>query len=201
MRKISYIILISIIASSASFAQSFDDGTNLFSIGFGIPPSQRITNDFNKNYKDNYDYRLKNYGTVILKYEHGLIKYFGMGLNVEYSGAAVSYKYSNIPNGTLYENNIKSNVFDFYARFNGHLPVTDKFDLYAGVGLGYEYSISKYSDSNPVPDLNVSHVDKIFDFDYQATIGARFMIKEKFGMFLEVGRATTSAQIGFTFKF
>jgi len=199
MKKITYLFLLTIITTSASFAQSFDDGTNLFSLGFGIPPAQRIKNDFNEKYKDNYEYKLNNYGTVVMKYEHGLLKYFGMGLNIEYSGAGVSYKYDDITG--RYEFKVKSNVFGFYGRFNGHCPVTDKFDLYGGVGLGYEYSINKYTDTNPNPDKNKSQTQKIFDFDYQATIGGRFMIKETFGIFAEVGWASTTAQVGFTAKF
>jgi opacity protein-like surface antigen len=200
MRKITHAILFGLITSTISFAQSFDDGTNLFSIGFGIPPAQRIKNELNEQYKANFEYKLNNYGTLVLKYEHGLIKYFGMGLNLEYSGAGVSYKYYDKLQQP-FQQKVKSNVFGFYARFNGHYPITDKFDLYGGVGLGYQYSINKYTDTNPNPDTNISKKIKIFDFDYQATIGARFMIKENFGMFAELGRATTTAQVGFTFKF
>jgi opacity protein-like surface antigen len=184
----------------ASDAQSFTDGTNLFSVGFGIPPARRLIKEFDDTYKNNYEYKSNNYGTVVLKYEHGLVKYFGMGLNLEYSGAAASYKYNDPTGNVSYENQVKRKVFDVYARFNGHYPVTDKFDLYGGIGLGYAYSISKYSDTNPSA-TNISRIEKILDFDYQATIGGRFMIKEKFGVFVEIGHAATTAQVGFTFKF
>lgn len=200
MKKYIFILAAFTGISFASVAQPFEDGTNLISLGFGIPPAQRITNDFNKSYKNYIDYRLNNYGTVLLKYEHGLLEYFGMGLNVEYSGAAVSYKYDDT-NLLRYERKVKTNVFDFYARFNGHYPVGEKLDLYAGLGLGYEYAISKYTDTNPNPLVNVNQTQKVLDFDYQATIGARFMIKETLGIFAEAGWATTTGQIGFTFKF
>ena len=114
--------------------------------------------------------------------------------------AGVAYKYDDT-NQLRYERQIKTNAFNFYARFNGHYPVGDKFDLYAGLGLGYAYSISKYTDTNPNTFVNIQQTQKVLDFDYQATIGARFMIKEKVGIFAEVGWATTTAQIGFTLKF
>lgn len=202
MKKISSLVLSLFMFSCYSFSQSFDDGTNLISLGFGVPPGQRIANDFNKDFKSFIDYRLKNYGTVVLKYEHGLNKNFGLGLNTEYSGATVSYKYDYNNNSTWrYEYRIKSNVFGFYARMNGHLPLTDKFDLYGGVGLGYLYTINKNSDTNPITAKDFQQTQKILDFDYQITLGARFMVKESVGFFVELGWATTPAQIGVAFKF
>ena len=202
MKKISSLALSLFMFSCYSFSQSFDDGTNLISLGFGVPPGQRIANDFNKDYKSFIDYRLKNYGTVVLKYEHGLNKNFGLGLHTEYSGAAVSYKYDyNNNSAWRYEYRIKSNVFGFYARMNGHLPLTDKFDLFGGVGLGYLYTINKNSDTNPNTAKDFQQTQKILDFDYQITLGTRFMVKESVGFFVELGWATTPAQIGVAFKF
>lgn len=199
MKKYFCILTAATTISCACVAQSFDDATNLISVGFGIPPAQRLTNDFSKSYKNYIDYRLNNYGTVLLKYERGLLENFGMGLNVEYSGAAVSYKYDDT-NLLRYERKVKTNVFNFYTRFNVHYPVGEKLDLYAGLGLGYEYSISKYTDSNPTL-VDVNQTQKVLDFDYQATIGARFMLKETLGIFAEAGWATTNGQIGISFKF
>lgn len=198
MKKTSTILL-ALAISCGTFAQSFDDGANIISVGFGIPPSQRIENDFHSKYSSFIDYKLNNYGTAVLKYEHGLHQNFGLGLNTEYSGASVSYKYDD-SNAYRYERKVKANVFGFYARFNGHLPVNDKFDIYGGMGLGYSYTINKKSDSNPNPDTNTSSTEKILDFDYQGTIGLRFMVKDKIGLFAEVGWATTIAQVGFAFK-
>lgn len=200
MKRILLALILFTSISSAGYAQSFEDGTNLISIGFGIPPAQRITNDFNKNYKNYIDYRLNNYGTVLLKYEHGLLEYFGMGLNIEYSGAAVSYKYDDT-NLLRYERKIKSNAFNFYARFNGHYPLGDKLDIYGGLGLGYAYTINKYTDTNPNSAVNIQQTEKILDFDYQGTLGLRFMIKDNIGIFGEAGWATTTGQIGISFKF
>ena len=200
MKKIQSLIFLSLLFSGYSFSQSFDDGTNLVFIGFGIPPAERITNDFNQLYKKYIDYKLNNYGTFELKYEHGLHKYFGLGLNMEYSAASVSYKYDDI-NTLRYERKIKANVWGFYARLNGHVPVLDKLDLYGGVGLGYLYTINKYDDTNPNPNVNIKQKQTILDFDYQFTIGARFMVKEGIGLFVEGGWATTPAQIGVVMKF
>ncbi len=204
MKKTQSILLAIFMLSLFSgdvFSQAFDDGTNLISLGFGVPPNQRISKDFNGKYNNNNytDYKFNNYGTGVLKYEHGLHKYFGLGLNLEYSASSVSFKSGVSPN--LYEQQIKNNVIGAYVRFNGHLPIKDKFDIYGGVGLGYLYTLNKYSDSNPDPKVNVSHKETIFEFDYQVTLGFRFMVKDNIGLFAEFGWATTPAQIGIVFKF
>jgi hypothetical protein len=193
-------IILSIAFSGNILAQAFDDGTNLLFLGFGIPPSERIKNDFNKDYKNYIDYKFKNYGTGVLKYEHGLHKYFGLGLNLEYSGASVTYKYDD-SNTLRFERNIKSNVFGFYGRINGHLPIGEKLDISAGIGLGYLYTVNKFNDTNPNPTTNTKQKQTILDFDYQFTASARIMIKDNIGLFLEVGWATTPGQLGIVFKF
>lgn len=193
-------IILSIAFSGNILAQAFDDGTNLLFLGFGIPPSERIKNDFNKDYKNYIDYKFKNYGTGVLKYEHGLHKYFGLGLNLEYSGASVTYKYDD-SNTLRFERNIKSNMFGFYGRINGHLPIGEKLDISAGIGLGYLYTVNKFNDTNPNPTTNTQQKQTILDFDYQFTASARIMIKDNIGLFLEVGWATTPGQLGIVFKF
>ena len=203
MKKIQSLIVIiaaSITFSGNVFSQAFDDGTNLIFLGFGIPPSERIKNDFNRDYKNYIDYKFSNYGTGVLKFEHGLHKYFGIGLNLEYSGASVSYKYDD-SNTLRYQRTIKSNVFGFYGRINGHYPIGEKLDIYAGVGLGYLYTLNKYTDTNPNPTVNTQQKQVVLDFDYQFTVGLRFMVKDNIGLFAEAGWATTPAQLGLVFKF
>lgn len=206
MKRLFLLSLTTFIFSSYCFSQSFEDGTNLVFVGFGIPPGQRIANDLQSYTKDNtknfYDYKLKNYGTVVAKFEHGLHKNFGLGLNLEYSAATASFQYSSVTSSSsVYEQKIKSKEIGMFVKMNGHLPLTDKFDVYGGVGLGYFYTINNNYDSNPSNKSNVDHKESIFDFDYQITVGARLMIKENIGIFLEVGRASTPAQVGVAFKF
>jgi len=199
--KLSILFLIlPFITFTSAFAQSFNDGVNLISVGFGLPPGQKIKSDFDSNYKNYIDYKLKNYGTGVLKYEHGLSKYFGLGANFEYSGTSVSFKYDDA-NTLRYERQIRSNVFGFYARLNGHFPIGNKVDIYGGIGLGYLYTVDTYNDTNPNPGTNMQKKQTVLDFDYQATFGVRFMVKENMGLFFEAGWATTPVQVGMVFKF
>lgn len=196
------VLVLSLFIHSSSSAQAFDDGANVISLGFGLPPSKRITSEFNayKNNSKYYDFKLKNYGTGVLKYERGLHKYFGLGLNLEYSASRVTYKYGDATTPEKFTVDIKSKIIGGFAKFNGHFPVGQKLDLYGGVGLGYLYTINNYADTNPTPSADAKQKETIFDFDYQLTLGARFMIKDKVGLFAEVGRATTLFQFGLAFK-
>ncbi|HET7818597.1 MAG TPA: outer membrane beta-barrel protein [Bacteroidia bacterium] len=199
MKKTLALALLLTAFAFTSNAQAFDDGTNLFSLGFGIPPAQRLTRDFSNNYKTFVDYRLNNYGTFVGKYEHGLHKYFGLGVNIEYSAASVSYKYTQ--SLLDYERKIKSSMLGGFIRFNGHIPVTDKFDIYGGLGLGYYYTIDKYKDTKSSDKTTLDYSNKVLDFDFQATLGFRYMIKENVGFFAEIGRASTIGQVGCAIKF
>ena len=192
--------LIAFFIPALFFAQSFDDGSNLIYLGFGLPAAQ-ILQSQSSDYKNYTDYKFSNFGTGVLKYEHGLHKNFGLGLNVEYSGAKAVYKYDVIANSLRYQATINTNIFGFYARMNGHLPIMEKIDIYGGIGLGYLYTIKKSTDTNPNPSTNTQNDSKVLNFDYQATIGLRFMVKESTGLFVEFGRATTICQLGVVFKF
>jgi len=204
MKKLTKLFLVIAIAltSNQLFAQAFDDGKNLISLGFGFPPTSEITQSLT-TYQNDQDYDYKNYGTVILKYEHGFAKYFGIGLSAEYSGANVTYQYTvhRVFNpDTNYKVNINNNVFGAYLRLNGHYPIGDKFDIFAGVGLGYLYIQNNSTDNNPNSTSNDYKTQSLV-FNAQFTLGARYMIKDHIGLFAEVGWASTNVQVGVTFGF
>jgi hypothetical protein len=200
MKKILLSVLL-VLATNQFFAQAFDDGTNLVYVGFGLPPSANVKNTF-APFTNYSDYKYYNYGTVVLKYEHGFHKYFGCGLNMEYSNSSANFKYADVINSTnQYQRKISSNILGTYIRMNGHFPIGDHLDIYGGFGLGYLYTINKYTDSNPAVSTNSQNNSKVLDFNFQATLGARYMIKDGFGLFGEIGYATTICQLGFVFKF
>jgi opacity protein-like surface antigen len=197
----SFLLLMVLMAAPAvSFAQAFADGNNLIYLGFGLPPGTRLTPQDEGLAPNFTDHKLQNYGTGILRYEHGLHKYFGIGLNFEYSGAQDVYSYGNTSSNT-YNITINRTVIGGYLRLNGHYPIGDKVDIYGGVGLGYLYTLDNTNDTNPNANLNTSHKKSVLDFDYQASLGIRFMVKQGFGVFAEVGYATTACQVGVVLKF
>jgi hypothetical protein len=204
MKKLKKLFLVSAVLfiSNLLVAQAFDDGKNLISLGFGFPPTSQITESLTQ-YQNYNNYNYKNYGTVVLKYEHGLTKYFGVGLDLEYSGANVTYQYnvSRLFNtDTTYKVNVNGTVMGFFIRLNGHYPIGDKLDIFAGLGGGYLLTIDNSTDNNP----NNSNNDKktqTFTFAGQFTIGAHYMVKEHFGLFAEIGWASTIVQAGIVLGF
>jgi len=204
MKKIKNILSACAVLLVCNFAsaQAFDDGKNLVSIGFGFPATSKVTQNFS-DYQNYTNYNYKNYGTIVLKYEHGLMKYFGVGLNLEYTNEAVTYQENQarpFTTDTTYTVSIHSSVIGGYVRLNGHYPVGDKLDLFAGVGMGYLYTLNKDKDPNP-SNANKNSNTTSFVFDAQFTLGMRYMIKDHFGLFAEMGWATTTVQMGITFGF
>lgn len=198
-KALLFVVFVSL--SSLLNAQAFDDGKNVVALGFGFPATTSIRTYYDEIYHNDkfYNNKYTNYGTGILKFEHGFHKHFGMGLNVEYSRSSAVYKY-DFTSALQYQLKVKSSRAGFFARFNGHLPIGESLDLYGGVGLGYTYRFDKAEDSNP-SNTTLSQKTSVFDFDYQLTAGARYMVKESFGLFFEVGRATTVAQFGVALAF
>jgi hypothetical protein len=198
--RIAMLLLILVSAPAVSFAQAFADGSNLVFVGFGLPPGTKLTEQ-NEPVSPLYSvHTLHNYGTAILRYEHGMHKYFGIGINLEYSASSDVYTDGTTSSQT-YNTTINRSVIGGYLRMNGHYPATDKLDFYAGVGLGYLYTLDHTDATYPVSSQNNSTTNKALNFDWQASVGARFMVKQGFGVFAEVGYATTACQVGFVLKF
>jgi hypothetical protein len=207
MKKLQSLVIICSVLFSVNQlkAQAFDDGKNLISVGFGFPATSYITETL-PDYQNDQNYDYKNYGTIVLKYEHGFMKYFGVGLNLEYSAATVSYDYQQarvFNTDTTYTQNIKSSVIGGYLRLNGHYPIGDHLDIYAGFGLGYLYQINNYSSTDPNANNKSGTNSKTqsLQFESQFTLGVRYMIKPHFGLFGEVGWASTNVNMGITFGF
>lgn len=199
LRKISLLFATLFITTLVS-AQAFDDGKNLVSLGFGFPPTSKITQTLGQYVNDqNYDY--KNYGTGIIKFEHGLLKYFGVGLSAEYSGAYITYNTTDPITQNVYTVAVNSMVLGFYGRLNGHYPIGDHLDIFAGVGLGYLYTVNSGNENTPAANSTTNFRQTALQFDEQFTLGVRYMIKEHFGLFAEIGSATTTVQMGITLGF
>ncbi|HSY76371.1 MAG TPA: outer membrane beta-barrel protein [Bacteroidia bacterium] len=204
MKKLRKLFLVgaALFISNLLVAQAFDDGKNLLSLGFGFPATSVITKNL-PNYQNELNYNYKNYGTIVLKFEHGMTKYFGVGLNLEYSSASLAYDYTQprpFNTDTTYHVTINNTLLAAYLRLNGHYPIGDKLDIFGGFGLGYAYQINNYNDNNP-DNTGKNNKTQSFQFDWQFTLGLRYMIKDHFGLFAEIGWATTTVQMGLTFGF
>lgn len=200
MKKLkTALVLATLFISGFASAQAFDDGKNLLSLGFGFPASESVKETFS-NYQGYENYNYKNYGTGVFHFEHGLSKYFGVGLDAQYSSAFVTYQTTNPALQTV-TNSINNQVLGAYIRLNGHFPIGDHLDIFAGFGLGYQYTVNNGNQTGSLASSTTNFQQKEFDFKSQFTLGARYMIKDHFGLFAEVGWASTNVEMGITFGF
>lgn len=205
MKKLrSTLLLAGIIITGLASAQAFDDGKNILSVGFGFLPTSNITGTLTQ-YQSYQDYNYKNYGTGVLKFEHGLNKYFGVGFCFEYSSAFITYQ-TPVKNflgklDSTYTTATNNQVMGFFLRLNGHYPIGDHLDIFAGVDLGYQYTVNSSNQTGQAANSTTNYRAVSFLFIPQFTIGARYMIKDHFGLFGEVGWAETTFQMGVTFGF
>ena len=174
MKKIHFSILLvlGLLASTQSFAQlSIDKGTKFINLGIGV---------------GGYG------GTSGIAF--GAAADFGVAPNITVGGQ-IAYRSFNY--GYLGFND-KINYLYFAARgsyhFNELLNLsTDKADLYAGIGIGYE-NVS-YSD-------NYGTGFNTFGSGIYVPIhlGGRYFFSEKFGAFAELGAGVSPLMIGVTLK-
>ncbi|WP_460909737.1 hypothetical protein [Spirosoma areae] len=175
MKKIHFSILLAIglLAGTQSFAQlSIDKGTKLINLGIGV---------------GGYS------GTSGIAF--GGSADFGVAPNITVGGQIA---YRSFSYGYLGFND-KINYLYFAARgsyhFNELLNLgTDKADIYAGLGLGYQ-SVS-YSDSYGTGFNTFGSGIYV-----PIHLGGRYFFTESVGAFLELGTGVSPAMLGVTFKF
>lgn len=172
MKKIhfTFLLVLGLLASTHSFAQyKVDKGTKLINVGIGVGGYASA-------------------GGIAF----GASADFGVAPNITVGGQ-VAYRSFNY--GYVGFND-KINYLYFAARgsyhFNEILNLsTDKADLYAGIGLGYEsvsYSNNIYSGTSFGSGLFVP-----------IHIGGRYFFSEKVGAFAELGTGVAPLMLGITF--
>ncbi|AKD57941.1 hypothetical protein [Spirosoma radiotolerans] len=173
MKKIHFSILLvlGLLAGTQSFAQlAVDKGTKFINVGIGVGGYSSA-------------------GGIAF----GAAADFGVAPNITVGGQ-VAYRSFNYGYAGF---NDKINYLYFAARgsyhFNEILNLsTDKADLYAGIGLGYEsvsYSNSIYGGSTFGSGIFVP-----------IHLGGRYFFSEKVGGFAELGTGIAPLLLGITFK-
>lgn len=174
MKKIhfSFLLVLGLLAGTQSFAQmSVDKGTKFINLGIGVGGYSSA-------------------GGIAF----GGSADFGVAPNITVGGQ-IAYRSFNY--GYLGYND-KINYLYFAARgsyhFNQILNLsTDKADLYAGIGLGYE-SVS-YSDR-----FGTGFTAFGSGIFVPIHLGGRYMFAEKVGAFAELGTGIAPLLLGITFK-
>lgn len=130
---------------------------------------------------------------------YGIPIYLGLDYGVGHDitiGGRVSYR-------TYTEHNWRTTTIGFAANGNYHfnqlLSLPSKFDLYAGLSLGYLHYTNKYTGPDNVYRSKVTN-DSPLDWGIQ--IGGRYFFTDQLGLNLEFsGGALYGAHIGITYKF
>jgi opacity protein-like surface antigen len=194
MKKIVLSILIAL--SVSGYSQSFTTGNSNISAGYGI--GNFIQSVF-KSYQTYDNYAFKSLGPMFLKYEHALNDRLGIGVNVAYANASVSYlDKSHVVDSTsltFYKQTIKWSTYSILARLNFHFANSEKFDPYWGFGVGYRGASWKYEDNDPNYD-NDTQVSNFFPLGLEVTIGARYYFTPSIGAYAEFGIAKAIVQFG-----
>ncbi len=196
MKKLLFILAVS--SSLSGMAQSFSMGNNNVSAGYGLGNFAQFY--FSTSYSTtNSNYSFQATGPFFLKYEHALDDRVGLGVNVAYVGATVSYLDKSYvvdsTTMTFYKQTINWSSYSILARFNFHFANYERFDPYWGFGVGYRGATRKVTDNDPNYNRDVSS-NTWFPLGLEVTVGARYYFTPAVGAYMEVGIAKAIIQFG-----
>lgn len=188
--------------TTESRAQAFDEETNSVSVGYGFVTLLGSINDSFDSYNDTEYSQL---GPIYAKFEHAVSDHLGIGVNFAYATNEWNYRYGYDSNGdgvdeSQYEATNKRVTWSALARLNWHFGDNDKFDPYAGFGLGYRNASWTYSTNDPGGSDSGVTFKTLVPLGLEMTIGARYFFTENIGAYLEVGAAKSVVQAGLAIK-
>jgi hypothetical protein len=180
MKKISFILALVVMGFMAQAQHVFDNGNMAFNAGLGLLSADGFIPSIN------------------VSGEMGIFPTGDVGLISV--GAIIAYKYSTYSYSSVWlDENYNYSQFTIGPRAIWHLHTfaSDKWDAYGGVGMGIRaYSVYDwdYEYSDLKKKAKVAPYGEMF-------VGGRMMLKDKFGLFAEVGYGTLSAvKFGVTLK-
>ncbi|MCB0429288.1 MAG: outer membrane beta-barrel protein [Flavobacteriales bacterium] len=200
LRRMLLVLAMTTLVSGA-FAQSFEMGHSSVQVGYGFGNFIRA---IFKTYEDTYSqFSFKGTGPAFAKFEYAVSDKVGVGVNLAYVSASVSYTDTSVfvPSaGTFYRQTLKWYNVSALARINVHFGSNDKFDPYWGAGLGYRTGKTSYTDNDPNYD-NSSTLKTYIPFGFETTFGARYYFTDNIGIYAETGLAKAVFQVGLSGKF
>jgi len=213
MQKLRPLLLVclSLLTQQAS-AQSFAKGTTSFSLGYGLFSYIRHPLKVEINGSGGNDLpSIGNNGSLgpyYFKIEHGFSPYFGVGVNVAYMAdfwkdevpiPDSSGAYTDTANFTT-----NRTTYSILARLNVHLPASNHFDFYAGLGLGYRYWVHKSHTDNPNypggQDFSSGSTANKIHLGFELSAGMRWLITRNLGLYGELGLCKSMFQLGLVYN-
>lgn len=195
MKKV-VLFIATIVSASMLNAQVFEQGSNHVNVGYGFSLGYgRLLNA----YSSNQGYKFSGFGPAFLSYERGVTDNIGVGASISYS--TYGAKWIQDYGVQAYDYSYRWTTLAIMVRGAYHFNVSnDKFDPYAGVGLGFMKFGYKWTTEDPTFNEANNNVSLGTPFGYQIFAGARYMFSDKVGGYAEVGYGLSVANFGLTFR-
>lgn len=172
-------------------AESFAQGTMVFSLGYGFPNLWKAI--LNEVVSDSaYGVKVIGTGPVHFRGEYGISDGVGFGVSVNYVSAGVNYTEG------LYWYKLTRSSLSVLARLNFHFAKSESVDPYFGIGAGYKQATFKFTTNDP--DYTGESFPAFSPFGFEATIGVRYYINDFIGLYTELGIAKSVIQAGLAVK-
>lgn len=162
----------------------------VISVGIGDPAIIYINNFINNGYKfKSNEKTVPQTYPLYAKIEYRFFHHIGIGINVSYDDYEAQ---KAAPSSTTYTNVYKAHTLIGDIRLNKHFHFFKKrLDFYIGAGLGYEIqSVINIINTKSLPKFNGNSIG------FELTIGGRFYVTKRVGIYIEGGIARSILQGG-----
>jgi hypothetical protein len=179
---------------SAVQAQTYGIGTNVVNLGVGF--------GYSRSYYSGLYGSSSTTPVLNASFEHGMKELgpgtFGIGAAFSYQGSKWSY---NDSYGDQYKETWKTMFFGIRGTWHPDFLVTDKYDVYGGVLIGYYHYGYTYTATGPyASQYNYSNPSN-GAVGFGAFVGGRYYFTNSIGAFAEIGYDISYLKIGLSFKF
>lgn len=195
-----------VVAPANTKAQMLELRSNIISLGYGFPKN------YNQQYSFlySYDSNIKSTGAFYLKYEHFISTNFSIGATANFMKLSAvddvpvymtdSLGYYSIDYYT--KRTISSFRSSFLFRFNSHYELSDRFDAFWGLGLGFRKANEKITTSSSVTISSHYHtyLGLPLAICLEGSVGLRYKCNEKIMLYTELGLGQSYFQLGVATK-
>ncbi|MFZ9028933.1 MAG: outer membrane beta-barrel protein [Crocinitomicaceae bacterium] len=175
-----------LIQMSAS-AQAVMQGNVLIDAYYGFPDLYKTTLRNAYNESGNQNLKLGGIGPIGGRLEYMLSDKFGLGLDIAYTSATVTYNRDtvNMSGPVTYEDKVGTKKIGGMVTFNYHFVENDKLDAYAMLGAGYRQRTWFYESTDP--DFQGDEIKGLIPVAFRIGAGMRYFFTENIGMNLALG--------------
>jgi len=174
MKKILLTILISLAGLTLMMGQANNGGNLNINVGLGLSLESK---------------------PLHFSADYSIFSFLSAGLGWSLAGGAESVSVQNIP-ATLV-----SSYNTFSLRANGHLPLFDRMDLYAGGSVGVQRVVEVFRELNNGSALPDGLEENKFSiFQPEGHVGVRLRLLGNVGVYAEGGYGLSALQVGLNMK-